>query len=271
MTDTIPSVPSLTSTHTQVRSAYSGAAQSGCSAANAPAALALGYAPEDLKGVAGEANLALGCGNPQALAQIQEGEVVVDLGSGAGFDALLAAPKLGESGRFIGVDMTPAMLEKARTNAVKAGVARNVEFREGLIEALPIASSSVDVVISNCVINLSPDKDAVFREIFRVLKPGGRIAISDIVLDAALPKELQEHAPAWNACLGGAIPEAEYMEKIRQAGFVDLSFERRSAGELLQTCGNDPLTQQLIATTEPATLTRVVKSVFSYSIQARKN
>ncbi|MFT5352839.1 MAG: arsenite methyltransferase [Polyangiales bacterium] len=270
MASTIPSTPTLTSTHAQVRSAYSATAQAYSVAGSAPAALAIGYTPEDLE-IAGEANLGIGCGNPHALAQLQEGEVVVDLGSGAGFDALIAAPKLGESGRFIGVDMTPAMLERARTNAVKAGVARNVEFREGLIEALPIASGSVDVVISNCVINLSPDKDAVFREMFRVLKAGGRIAISDIVLDAPLPEELRGHSAAWNACLAGALPEAEYLEKIRQAGFVDLSFERRGAGELLRSCGSDPLTQQLIATTEAATLARVVKSVFSYSIRAKKN
>lgn len=254
--------------HAQVKAAYAGAAQS-CPGST-PAALAIGYEAEDLSGVAGEANLALGCGNPHVLAQLKPGEVVVDLGSGAGFDALIAAPKLGQEGRFIGVDMTPEMLEKARGNAVRAGVARNVEFREGFIEALPITSESADVVISNCVINLSPDKDAVFREMYRVLKPGGRVAISDIVLSEAIPPELQASGAAWNACLGGALPESEYIGKIRDAGFVDVTFDRKPAGQLLSSCGNDPLTQKLIATTEAATLQRVVKSVYSYSIHARK-
>lgn len=256
-----------------MRNAYARAAQvpveQPCGVAE-KAALGVGYQAEDLQGVGADANLGLACGNPHAIAQIAEGETVVDLGSGAGLDALIAAPRLGASGRFIGVDMTPAMLKRARINAVKAGYAENVEFREGLIEALPVASGSVDVVISNCVINLSPDKPQVFREIFRVLKPGGRIAISDIALAQSLPPQVRDSGAAWNACLGGAITWEVYRTMIDDAGFVELAHTRTSAASLLSSCGNDPLSQELIATVEPDILQSVVRSVYSYSIQARK-
>ncbi len=166
--------------HDVVQTGYAEIARQGggcCGSAaaktHAEAASRIGYTEEDATGAAAEANLGLGCGNPTALASLKAGEVVVDLGSGAGFDALLSAEKLGPEGRFIGVDMTPEMLERARTNAVNAGYARTVEFREGLIENLPVASDTVDVVMSNCVVNLSPDKPQVFREAYRVLKPGG--------------------------------------------------------------------------------------------------
>jgi DNA-binding MarR family transcriptional regulator/SAM-dependent methyltransferase len=178
---------------------------------HAETATLIGYAEEDVTGAAADANLGLGCGNPTALASLKPGETVVDLGSGAGFDALLSAERLGPEGRFIGVDMTPEMLERARTNAVSAGHARTVEFREGLIENLPVASDSVDVVISNCVINLSPDKAQVFREAHRVLKPGGRLAVSDIVLSEPLPEEVVRMAASWIACVGGASTEEEYL------------------------------------------------------------
>ncbi|MEM6930952.1 MAG: arsenite methyltransferase, partial [Myxococcota bacterium] len=188
-------------------------------------ALRLGYAEADVIGPAKAGNLGLGCGNPTALAALREGEVVVDLGSGAGFDALVAAPKLGAEGRFIGVDMTPGMLGQARRNAVEAGFARTVEFREGVIEDLPVPSSSADVVISNCVINLSPDKPQVFREAFRVLKPGGRLAVTDIVLTEPMPEPLKGSAAGWIACVGGAIREAEYVGAMAAAGFVEIAWE----------------------------------------------
>lgn len=254
--------------HAQVREAYAGVSVGGSDAKRAT--LAVGYSDADIAEAGDSANLGLACGNPQAIADIVEGEVVLDLGSGAGFDALLVAPKLGSSGRFIGVDMTPAMLERARVNSVNAGYAGIVEFREGLIEALPVTSATVDVAISNCVINLSPDKPKVFAEIFRVLKPGGRIAISDIVLDRALPAELKANGDAWNACLGGAVTWAEYEAIIQEAGFEGLRYTRVNAASLLNSCGNDPLTQQLIASAEPEMLRQVMSSVFSYSITAHK-
>ncbi len=268
-----PASGSERSTHAQVREAYAKAADTptdGSEALAQQAARAVGYSATDVSEAGSNANLGLACGNPQAIAQIQPGEVVLDLGSGAGFDALIAAPKLGDSGRFIGVDMTPAMLERARTNVANAGFARIAEFREGLIEQLPVVSGSVDLVISNCVINLSPDKAQVFREIYRVLKPGGRIAISDIALDRELPPQLKTSGAAWNACVGGAITWSEYREMIQHAGLAEISHTRVSAASLLGSCGNDPISQQLIATVEPAILEQAMRSVYSYSIQARK-
>lgn len=159
-----------------------------------------------------------GCGNPTALASLHEGEVVLDLGSGAGLDAFLAAKEVGETGFVIGVDMTEEMLQKARDNATKLGIT-NVEFRQGDIEALPVEDNSVDVIISNCVINLAPDKTKVFQEAFRVLRPGGRLLVSDMVLVGELPKEIQESVHSYTGCIAGAIPEAEYLQLLRDAGF----------------------------------------------------
>jgi len=178
----------------------------------------IGYTEEELKAVPEGANLGLGCGNPVALASLKEGETVLDLGSGAGFDCFLAANRVGNTGRVIGVDMTPEMIEKARENARK-GNYQNVEFRFGEIENLPVADSSVDVVISNCVINLSPDKRRVFAEAFRVLKPGGRLMVSDIVLLRELPDFIKNSIEAYIGCLSGAIMKDEYIDAIKAAGF----------------------------------------------------
>jgi len=180
----------------------------------------IGYTEEELKSVPEGANLGLGCGNPVALASLKEGETVLDLGSGAGFDCFLAATRVGDKGRVIGVDMTPEMLEKARENARKINSA-NVEFRLGEIENLPVADSSVDVVISNCVINLSPEKRRVFTETFRVLRPGGRLMVSDIVLLKELPVEIRNSVAAYVGCLAGAITKKEYLEAIQTAGFEE--------------------------------------------------
>lgn len=181
----------------------------------------IGYSDEELAAVPEGANLGLGCGNPIALATLQAGEVVIDLGSGAGFDCFLAAQKVGDSGKVIGVDMTAEMLEKARENARK-GNYRNVEFRLGEIEHLPVADNFADILVSNCVINLSPDKAQVFREAFRVLKPGGRMMISDIVLLTDLPEPIQQSADAYAGCLAGALLRDDYLNKIEAAGFRNI-------------------------------------------------
>lgn len=177
----------------------------------------LGYSGKEVDSVP-EANLGLGCGNPTAFAELKEGDIVLDLGSGAGFDCFLAAQRIGNAGKVIGVDMTGEMVEKARSNALKYGY-DNVEFRLGDIEALPVENSSVDVIISNCVINLVPDKEKVFREAYRVLKPGGRMYISDMVLLAELPEELRENEELLAGCVAGAVLKEEYLKLLNEAGF----------------------------------------------------
>jgi arsenite methyltransferase len=204
----------------------------------------IGYSEEDLGSVPEGANLGLGCGNPIALASLKEGEVVLDLGSGAGFDCFLAANRVGPDGKVIGVDMTPEMLESARENARKGGY-NNVEFRLGEIENLPVSDNSVDVVISNCVINLVPDKNRVFRETFRVLKPGGRIMISDMVLLKELPDAVMNSIEAYIGCLSGAIMKDDYVEGIQAAGFQEVEvFDETSSS--LDCMANDPTAQAII-------------------------
>jgi SAM-dependent methyltransferase len=193
----------------------------------------LGYNEQDLEALPEGANLGLGCGNPTAIANLRPGETVVDLGSGAGIDCFLAARQVGPTGRVIGVDMTDEMLEKARENARRGGFT-NVEFRKGDIEALPLADASVDVVISNCVLNLVPDKRKAFAEIARVLKPGGRIAVSDIVLERPLPAELQGDAATYVGCVGGAILREEYLRLLGESGLADVRVTKEvDAGGIL--------------------------------------
>ncbi|MDD5583908.1 MAG: arsenite methyltransferase [Candidatus Omnitrophica bacterium] len=178
----------------------------------------VGYTEKEMNAVPQGANLGLGCGNPVAIASLREGEVVLDLGSGAGFDVFLAAQKVGKTGRVIGVDMTPEMISRATENARK-GNYDTVEFRLGEIEKLPVEDNCVDVIISNCVINLSPDKETVFKEAFRVLKPGGRLMVSDLVLIKELPKIIKESVEAYVGCLAGASRKDDYLGFIKQAGF----------------------------------------------------
>lgn len=181
----------------------------------------LGYSTDDVESVDGEANLGLGCGNPQALASLTEGETVVDLGSGAGFDCFLAAQRVGATGRVIGVDMTPEMVEKARENAAK-NERENVEFRLGEIEHLPVADESIDVVISNCMVNLSPNKPQVVREAFRVLRPGGRLAVSDVVLTADVPEGIHADPDSVASCVAGASTIDRLTKLLTEAGFERL-------------------------------------------------
>lgn len=181
----------------------------------------IGYSQHDIQAVPEGADMGLGCGNPIALASLREGETVLDLGAGGGFDCFLAANKVGTSGKVIGVDMTPEMIKKARQNARKGGY-KNVEFRLGEVEKLPVEDHSVDAVISNCVINLVPDKKQAFREAFRVLKPGGRIMISDIVLLKELPERIRESLELYVGCLSGAALKEEYLGAVKEAGFQDV-------------------------------------------------
>jgi arsenite methyltransferase len=193
-------------------------------AINASASARLGYTDDDMAAVPEGANMGLGCGNPQAIAALREGETVLDLGSGGGFDCFLAATQVGEKGRVIGVDMTPDMVSLARQNAATLGVT-HVDFRLGEIEHLPVADSTVDVIISNCVINLSPDKGAVFKDAMRVLKPGGRIAISDVVTTGTLPEHLQNDVAALTGCVSGAANVDSLFKMLTAAGFVDVKIE----------------------------------------------
>lgn len=187
---------------------------------------AIGYSDDEMKAVP-EANLGLGCGNPTAISELKEGNTVLDLGSGAGFDSFLAAKKVGSKGKVIGVDMTPEMIEKAKANAQKHGF-KNTDFRLGDIETLPVESNSVDVIISNCVINLAPDKDKVFAEAYRVLKPGGKMYVSDIVLLKDISEELKNNPDLIAGCVGGAILKQDYIEKVKKAGFeVDILNENK--------------------------------------------
>ncbi len=217
---------------TAVRSTYGDiAAQEqtgcGCSCGGSPAAspeqlaTQMGYSEDEIATAPGGANLGLGCGNPQAIASLRPGETVVDLGSGAGFDCFLAARQVGESGQVIGVDMTPEMVSKARANAAEAGVS-NVSFRLGEIEHLPVADGTVDVIISNCVINLSPEKPDVFSDAFRVLRSGGRLAVADVIATAPLPESALQDLKAYAGCVSGAVLADQIEAMLARAGFVDI-------------------------------------------------
>lgn len=236
-------------------------ARTSCCGETAPApdldakAREIGYSDEELASVPGGANLGLGCGNPLAIAALRAGEVIVDLGSGAGFDCLLAARQVGPTGRVIGVDMTHEMLRKARENASKVGAA-NVEFRLGELEHLPIADETADVIISNCVINLVPDKAQVLREVFRVLKPGGRVSVSDVLNIAPLPEDLRTDPALLCGCVAGAISAEHTNALLCEAGFVDVAIAVK------------PESRETIASWAPGR--GIEKCVASAMVEARK-
>ncbi len=230
----------------------------------------IGYTEEEMDRVPEGANLGLGCGNPVALASLKEGETVLDLGSGAGFDCFLAADKVGKNGKVIGIDMTPEMIEKARENA-RQGDYTNAEFRLGEIENLPVADNSVDVVISNCVINLVPDKRRVFKETFRVLKPGGRLMVSDIVLLRELPDFIKNSIEAYIGCLSGAIMRDEYIDAIEAAGFQDARIADETSFPV-DCMANDPTAKVIMENFKipPQEVADIASSVVSIKVYGIK-
>lgn len=206
----------------------------------------IGYSSEEIETIPEGANLSLGCGNPTAMTELNEGEYLLDLGCGAGADCFLAAEKVGPEGKVIGVDMTPEMIERARENASKNNI-DNVEFRLGEIENLPLADNSVDLVISNCVINLAADKNRVFEEIFRVLKPQGRISISDIAVTEELPSPVKESEEAYVGCIAGALLIDDYKEIVEQQGFKDVEIISHDNSACITSFTNDPVAKELLA------------------------
>lgn len=244
----------------------------GCSNVSAAGEMSrkIGYTDEDVNCVPEGANLGLGCGNPVAIASLKKGDIVLDLGSGAGFDCFLAAKKVGKRGRVIGVDMTPEMLDKARANAEKGNYS-NVEFRLGEIENLPTADSSVDVVISNCVINLSPDKRRVFAEAFRTLKAGGRLMVSDIVLTSELPDQIKDSVQAYIGCVAGAETKDKYLAAIKAAGFVNIEIVDETTFPV-EFMMEDSSVQQVIKnlSLQPERIKELASSVMSIRVAGTK-
>ena len=230
----------------------------------------IGYTDEELTSIPEGANLGLGCGNPVALASLAEGETVLDLGSGAGFDCFLAANRVGKKGKVIGVDMTPEMIEKARENAQK-GNYQNVEFRLGEIENIPVADNSVDVVISNCVINLSPDKSRVFQETFRILKPGGRLMVSDIVLLRDLPDFIRKSVAAYVGCISGAMMKDDYIAAVKKAGFCEVEIMDETFFPI-DYMADDPTAEAVINKKNilPEEMKNLADSVLSIKVQGIK-
>ena len=230
----------------------------------------IGYSEEELKNVPEDANLGIGCGNPTALASIKKGETILDLGSGAGFDCFLASKETGETGKVIGVDITPEMVVQAKKNAEK-GNYKNIEFKVGEIENLPIESNSVDLIISNCVINLSNQKEQVFKEAFRVAKPKGRIMISDIILLNELPDYVKNSVEGHIACLAGAVRKEDYINAITKAGFTDISIDKQAPFPI-ELMLNDPIAEKIVRENNltEKEIKDIANSIASISISAKK-
>lgn len=231
----------------------------------------IGYSEEELKNVPEDANLGIGCGNPTALASIKKGETILDLGSGAGFDCFLASRETGETGKVIGVDITPEMVAQAKKNAEK-GNYKNIEFKVGEIENLPVESNSVDLIISNCVINLSNQKEQVFKEAFRVAKPNGRIMISDIILLNDLPDYVKKSVEGHIACLAGAVRKDDYINAISKAGFTEISIYKQAPFPI-ELMLNDPIAEKIVRENNltEKEISAIANSIASISISAKKS
>jgi len=229
----------------------------------------IGYSKKELEALPEGADMGLGCGNPVALASLKKGEVVVDLGSGGGIDAFLAANRVGETGRVIGIDMTEAMVAKARANTEKTGF-KNVEFKLGDIEAIPLENNIADCIISNCVINLAHDKQKVFNESFRILKPGGRLMVSDMVLLAELPAHIKDSEEMYSACISGALMKDDYLDKIKQAGFKDVKVVKEDAVRVSNYIGSDKVISEHAAKMTAAEIKEIDNAVSSIKVWAVK-
>lgn len=255
----------------QATSYYSSRSCCGCADVPQEISKRLGYTEEEIQAAPPESNLGLGCGNPVALASLKEGEIVLDMGAGAGFDCFLASTRVGEKGKVIGVDMTSEMVERARANSRKGGYT-NIDFRQGDLENMPVADDYVDVVISNCVINLVPSKNRAFKEAFRVLKPGGRLAVSDVVLLRELPDIVSKSDEAYIGCLAGAIMKDEYLNIIESVGFRDIRVVEEAAFpiESLICCDSAGSTLINVPKISPQQQKDVADSVLSIKIAAVK-
>jgi len=240
-----------------------------CGSKNADVSEKVGYTKEDLNSIPDEANMGLGCGNPVAFASLKKGETVVDLGCGGGIDVFLAARRVGDSGRVIGIDMTEDMLSKARANAKKAGL-NNIEFKLGEIEKLPLEDEIADCIISNCVINLSEDKQRVFNEAFRVLKPGGRLMVSDMVLLADLPEKVLSSPEMHAGCIAGALHKEDYLNKIKKAGFKEVNVTREDPVALTDYIGTDKVVSDLVENMTDLEQEGINKAVASIKVSAKK-
>lgn len=242
---------------------------SNCDSRSATVSERIGYTKEELQAVPEDAVLGLGCGNPVALASLKEGETVVDLGSGAGIDVFLASRRVGDKGRVIGIDMTEDMLKRARENA-KKGKFTNVEFKLGDIEAIPLKDNIADCIISNCVINLAQDKQKAFNEAFRILKEGGRLMVSDMVLLKDVSEKIAKSAEMYAGCVAGALKRDDYISKIRNAGFKDISIIKEDPVRFLDYLGSDRVVSNIIVNMSKEEIEDIDSSVVSIKISARK-